>query len=380
MNGLNPEETQRYSRHLILPEMGVKGQEKLKNSSVLCIGAGGLGSPMALYLAAAGIGRLGLVDSDLVEFSNLQRQIIHSTADVGRPKLTSAREKIEAINPNVLVESHQFYLSSDNAMDLFKNYDGIADGTDNFPTRYLVNDACILLGKPNIYGSIFRFEGQASVFGVPGGPCYRCLYPEPPPPGLVPSCAEGGVLGVLPGIVGIVQATAAIKVVLGVGRSLVGRLLLFDALELSFREVKLHPDPTCPICGEDPSINTLINYEQFCGIGQGRQEEKMVLEVTPIELEQELAAGRDLVILDVRNPYEVDICRIEGSVVIPLPELLHRVDELDRDKEMVVHCKSGARSATAIEQLQGEGFSKLRNLHGGILAWAQEVDSSMLVY
>jgi len=380
MNGLNPEETQRYSRHLILPEMGVKGQEKLKNSSVLCIGAGGLGSPMALYLAAAGIGRLGLVDSDLVEFSNLQRQIIHSTADVGRPKLTSAREKIEAINPNVLVESHQFYLSSDNAMDLFKNYDVIADGTDNFPTRYLVNDACILLGKPNIYGSIFRFEGQASVFGVPGGPCYRCLYPEPPPPGLVPSCAEGGVLGVLPGIVGIVQATEAIKLLLGVGRSLVGRLLLFDALELSFREVKLHPDPTCPICGEDPSINTLINYEQFCGIGQGRQEEKMVLEVTPIELEQELAAGRDLVILDVRNPYEVDICRIEGSVVIPLPELLHRVDELDRDKEMVVHCKSGARSATAIEQLQGEGFSKLRNLHGGILAWAQEVDSSMLVY
>lgn len=380
MNGLNPEETQRYSRHLILPEMGVKGQEKLKNSSVLCIGAGGLGSPMALYLAAAGIGRLGLVDSDLVEFSNLQRQIIHSTADVGRPKLTSAREKIEAINPNVLVESHQFYLSSDNAMDLFKNYDVIADGTDNFPTRYLVNDACILLGKPNIYGSIFRFEGQASVFGVPGGPCYRCLYPEPPPPGLVPSCAEGGVLGVLPGIVGIVQATEAIKLLLGVGRSLVGRLLLFDALELSFREVKLHPDPTCPICGEDPSINTLINYEQFCGIGQDRQEEKMVLEVTPIELEQELAAGRDLVILDVRNPYEVDICRIEGSVVIPLPELLHRVDELDRDKEMVVHCKSGARSATAIEQLQGEGFSKLRNLHGGILAWAQEVDSSMLTY
>ncbi len=380
MNGLTPEETQRYSRHLMLPEMGIEGQEKLKSSSVLCIGAGGLGSPLALYLAAAGIGRLGLVDFDVVEFSNLQRQIIHSTNDVGRPKLSSAREKLEAINPNVRVEAHEVRLSSENALDLFQDYDVIADGTDNFPTRYLVNDACILTGKPNVYGSIFRFEGQASVFGVPGGPCYRCLYPEPPPPGLVPSCAEGGVLGVLPGLVGTVQATEAIKLLLGIGQTLVGRLLLFDALDLNFREVRLRPDPDCPICGEHPSIDKLIDYEQFCGIGQDQQDERVVVEVTPTEVQQELEEGRDLVILDVRNPYEIDICRIEGSLVIPLPELGERVDELDRDREMVVHCKSGARSARAIQELQEHGFSRLRNLHGGILAWARDVDPSLPTY
>ena len=380
MPGLTPEELQRYSRHLMLPEMGVEGQERLKNSSVLCIGAGGLGSPMALYLAAAGVGRLGMVDFDVVEFSNLQRQIIHTTHDIGRSKLTSAREKLEAINPHVKVEAHEIRLSSENALDLFRDYDVIADGTDNFPTRYLVNDACILTGKPNVYGSIFRFEGQASVFGVPGGPCYRCLYPEPPPPGLVPSCAEGGVLGILPGIVGTIQATEAIKLLLGIGRSLVGRLLLFDALELNFREVRLRPDPGCSICGEHRSIDRLIDYGQFCGLGQTEVEEEEVVEVTATQLHEELEAGRELVVLDVRNPYEIDICRIEGSVVIPLPELLNRVDELDPDKEMVVHCRSGARSATAIQQLQGRGFSKMRNLQGGILAWAQDVDPSLQAY
>ena len=293
MPGLTSEEAQRYSRHLMLPEMGVKGQERLKNSSVLCIGAGGLGSPMALYLAAAGVGRLGMVDFDVVEFSNLQRQIIHTTGDVGRSKLTSAREKLEAINPHVKVEAHEVHLSSENALELFRDYDVIADGTDNFPTRYLVNDACILTGKPNVYGSIFRFEGQASVFGVPGGPCYRCLYPEPPPPGLVPSCAEGGVLGILPGMVGTLQATEVIKLLLGIGSPLVGRLLLFDALELSFREVRLRPDPACPICGEHPTIDKLIDYEQFCGVGQ-LEEEEGVAEITVTQLHQELKAGRDL--------------------------------------------------------------------------------------
>ncbi len=378
MPGLTPEEIQRYSRHLMLPEMGIEGQERLKESSVLCIGAGGLGSPMALYLAAAGIGRLGMVDFDVVEFSNLQRQIIHTTSDVGRSKLASARDKLESINPNVKVEAHETRLSSENALELFRNYDIIADGTDNFPTRYLVNDACVLTGKPNVYGSIFRFEGQASVFGVPGGPCYRCLYPEPPPPGLVPSCAEGGVLGVLPGLVGTIQATEAIKLLLGIGRPLVGRLLLFDALELKFREVRLRPDPGCPICGEHPTIDRLIDYEQFCGVGQVEEEE--VAEVTVTQLRQELEAGRDLVVLDVRNPYEIDICRLEGSVVIPLPVLMNRVDELDPEKEMVVHCRSGVRSATAIRQLQGRGFSKMRNLKGGILAWAGEIDPSMPSY
>ena len=378
MPGLTPEEIQRYSRHLMLPEMGIEGQERLKESSVLCIGAGGLGSPMALYLAAAGIGRLGMVDFDVVEFSNLQRQIIHTTSDVGRSKLASARDKLESINPNVKVEAHETRLSSENALELFRNYDIIADGTDNFPTRYLVNDACVLTGKPNVYGSIFRFEGQASVFGVPGGPCYRCLYPEPPPPGLVPSCAEGGVLGVLPGLVGTIQATEAIKLLLGIGRPLVGRLLLFDALELKFREVRLRPDPGCPICGEHPTIDRLIDYEQFCGVGQVEEEE--VAEVTVTQLRQELEAGRDLVVLDVRNPYEIDICRLEGSVVIPLPVLMNRVDELDPEKEMVVHCRSGVRSATAIRQLQGRGFSKMRNLKGGILAWAEEIDPSMPSY
>ncbi len=380
MSGLTSEEAQRYSRHLMLPEMGIEGQERLKRSSVLCIGAGGLGSPMALYLAAAGVGRLGMVDFDVVEFSNLQRQIIHSTNDVGRPKLTSAKEKLEAINPHVRVEAHETRLSSENALELFREYDVIADGTDNFPTRYLVNDACILTGKPNVYGSIFRFEGQASVFGVPGGPCYRCLYPEPPPAGLVPSCAEGGVLGILPGMVGTIQATEAIKLLVGIGRPLVGRLLLFDALELNFREVRLRPDPECPICGEHRTIDRLIDYEQFCGVGQVEEEQTTLVEVTPTQLQEEVEAGRDLVILDVRNPYEVDICRIEGSIVIPLGELMSRVDELDPEREMVVHCRSGARSARAIEQLQGHGFSKMRNLEGGILAWARDVDPSLPSY
>lgn len=378
---LSHEEVKRYSRHLIMPEVGLDGQRKLKQASVLCIGAGGLGSPLAIYLAAAGVGRLGIVDFDVVDFSNLQRQILHSTRDVGRPKLVSAREKLEALNPNVQVESHQTRLTSENALQLFRQYDIVADGTDNFPTRYLVNDACVLAGKPNVYASIFRFEGQASVFAVKGGPCYRCLYPEPPPAGLVPSCAEGGVLGILPGLVGIIQATEVIKLVLGKGESLVGRLLLFDALGMKFRELKLRRNPDCPVCGDHPAISSLIDYEQFCGVG-GETEPDLGAqwEITVEELKRELDRGRELFILDVRNPEEYQICRIPDSHLIPLGELLNRIHELDSARDMVVHCKSGMRSARAIEILREAGFRKLRNLKGGILAWAEKVDPTTPVY
>ncbi len=378
---LSHDEIKRYSRHLIMPEVGMEGQKKLKKASVLCVGAGGLGSPLAFYLTAAGVGRIGIVDFDVVDFSNLQRQILHNTDDVGRPKLDSAAEKLRALNPNVNVELHETRLTSENALQIFEKYDIIVDGTDNFPTRYLVNDACVLTGKPNVYGSIFRFEGQASIFATSEGPCYRCLYPEPPPPGLVPSCAEGGVLGILPGLVGLVQATETIKLILEKGNSLVGRLLLFDALGMKFRELKLKKDPECPVCGENATIKALIDYEEFCGIGPEVEESPTGIDVvTPKELKEELDQGQDPYILDVRNPVEYEISRIEGSHLIPLDQLLNRLHELDSARDIVAHCRSGARSAKAIEMLQEAGFRKLRNLKGGVLAWADEVDPTMPKY
>ena len=378
---LTHDEIKRYSRHLIMPEVGMSGQKKLKKASVLCVGAGGLGSPLALYLTAAGVGRIGIVDFDVVDVSNLQRQILHTTDDVGRPKLDSAAEKLNALNPNVNVELHETRLTSENALQLFEKYDIIVDGTDNFPTRYLVNDACVLTGKPNVYGSIFRFEGQASIFATSDGPCYRCLYPEPPPPGLVPSCAEGGVLGILPGLVGLVQATEVIKLILEKGNSLVGRLLLFDALGMKFRELKLKKDAQCPVCGENATIKALIDYEEFCGIGPEAEESPTGIdEVTAKELKEELDQGQDPYILDVRNPVEYEISRIEGSHLIPLDQLLNRLNELDSARDIVAHCRTGARSAKAIEILQGAGFRKLRNLKGGVLAWADEVDPTMPKY
>jgi len=378
---LTHDEIKRYSRHLIMPEVGMSGQKKLKKASVLSVGAGGLGSPLAFYLTAAGVGRIGIVDFDVVDFSNLQRQILHTTHDVGRPKLDSAAEKLNALNPNVNVELHETRLTSENALQLFEKYDIIVDGTDNFPTRYLVNDACVLTGKPNVYGSIFRFEGQASIFATSDGPCYRCLYPEPPPPGLVPSCAEGGVLGILPGLVGLVQATEVIKLILEKGTSLVGRLLLFDALGMKFRELKLRKDPECPVCGENATIKALIDYEAFCGIvPAGEESPTGIDEVTPKELKEELDQGKDPYILDVRNQVEYDISRIEGSHLIPLDQLLNRLHELDSARDIVAHCRTGARSAKAIEMLQEAGFRKLRNLKGGVLAWADEVDPTMPKY
>ncbi|MDE2926468.1 MAG: molybdopterin-synthase adenylyltransferase MoeB [Acidobacteriota bacterium] len=375
---LTHEEIRRYSRHLIMPEVGLEGQRKLKQASVLCIGAGGLGSPLAMYLAAAGVGRLGIVDFDVVDESNLQRQILHGTGDVGRPKLESAQETLSQINPHVQVETHQLRLSSENALDLFRYYDVVADGTDNFPTRYLVNDACVLSGKPNVYASIFRFEGQASVFALPDGPCYRCLYPEPPPPGLVPSCAEGGVLGILPGLVGIIQATEVVKLILEQGDPLEGRLLLFDALGMKFRELKLRRDPECPVCGDEPTLHELIDYEQFCGIEP--ESATAVEEISAVELKQELDRGDDVFILDVRNPPEYEICRIDGAHLIPLGDLLNRINELDTSREIVAQCRSGARSAQAVQLLRQAGFRKVRNLEGGILAWARDVDPTVPAY
>ena len=378
---LTHEEVKRYSRHLIMPEVGMTGQKKLKKASVLCVGAGGLGSPLAFYLTAAGVGRIGIVDFDVVDFSNLQRQILHTTEDVGRPKLDSAADKLKALNPNVNVELHETRLTSENALQLFEKYDIVVDGTDNFPTRYLVNDACVLTGKPNVYGSIFRFEGQASIFAASDGPCYRCLYPEPPPPGLVPSCAEGGVLGILPGLVGLVQATEVIKLILEKGTTLVGRLLLFDALGMKFRELKLKKDPECPVCGENATIKALIDYEEFCGIGPEVEESPTGIdEVNAKELKEELDQGQDPYILDVRNPVEYEISRIEGSHLIPLDQLLNRLNELDSARDIVAHCRTGARSAKAIEMLQEAGFRKLRNLKGGVLAWADDVDPTMAKY
>ncbi len=378
---LSKDEILRYSRHLIMPEVGMEGQLKLKQAKVLCIGAGGLGAPLILYLAAAGVGKLGIVDFDAVDFTNLQRQVIHGTSDVGRPKIDSARDTIHDINPNVEVVAHETRLTSDNALDIFRDYDIVADGTDNFPTRYLVNDACVLLGKPNVYGSIFRFEGQASVFYAKEGPCYRCLYPEPPPPGLVPSCAEGGVLGVLPGIVGSIQALETIKLILGKGEPLIGRLLLFDALAMKFRELKLRKNPDCPVCGANPTVTQLIDYEQFCGIrGEEYVEPARVPEITPIELKKMMEQRKPFVLIDVREPHEYDICRIPGSHLIPLGEVPRRMHELNSADEIVVHCRSGARSAKAVEFLMKSGFRKIRNLKGGILAWSDQVDPSVPKY
>jgi sulfur-carrier protein adenylyltransferase/sulfurtransferase len=380
---LSNDEFKRYSRHLIMPEVGVDGQRKLKAASVLCIGAGGLGSPVAMYLAAAGVGRLGIVDFDVVDFSNLQRQILHGTPDVGRPKLASAKDRLNALNPEIQIDTYETALSSQNALQLFEPYDVIVDGTDNFPTRYLVNDACVLLGKPNAYGSIFRFEGQASVFGAKDGPCYRCLYPEPPPPGLVPSCAEGGVLGVLPGIIGVIQATETIKLILGVGEPLIGRFLIFDALRMKFRELKLKKDPDCPVCGTHPTVTHLIDYEQFCGVTHAAPEPVTVnnaTEITSLELKQRLDRGDKLRIVDVREPNEYQINRIPGSVLIPLGDVPKRYNELDPDDELVVHCKSGVRSAKAADFLRSIGYKHVLNLKGGILDWIDRVDPSQPKY
>jgi len=375
---LSHEEILRYSRHLILPDVGVEGQRKLKAARVLLVGAGGLGSPAALYLAAAGVGTIGLVDFDVVDKTNLQRQILHGTSAVGTPKLDSARARIQDLNPNVRVETFETRLTSENALAIIRDFDIVADGTDNFPTRYLVNDACVLLGKPNVYGSIFRFEGQASVFYAKAGPCYRCLYAEPPPPGLVPSCAEGGVLGVLPGIIGSIQAMETIKLIVGAGEPLIGRLLLFDALRLEFRELKLEKDPDCPVCGRHPTVTELIDYEAFCGIAAEPAYDGA--EVTADELKGELNAGKPIVIVDVREPHEYEIARIDGAVLIPLGELPARLHELDDHADIVTHCHHGARSLKALEILKAAGFAKVRSLRGGIDAWAVNVDREMPRY
>ena len=379
---LSPQEIARYSRHLIMPEVSLEGQKRLKAARVLLIGAGGLGSPLGLYLAAAGIGRIGLVDFDVVDFSNLQRQVLHGTPDVGRPKLHSARDRLHSVNPEVEVDLFETRLSADNAVPILEPYDIVIDGTDNFPTRYLVNDACVLLDKPNVYGSIFRFEGQASVFFPPHGPCYRCLYPEPPPPGEVPSCAEGGVLGILPGVIGCIQATEAIKLILGKGEPLIGRLLLYDALGMSFREFKVRRNLRCPLCGDHPTITKLIDYEQFCGVRGGSAPSTVdgIGETTVEEVKRRLDRRETVFILDVRNPEEYQICRIPGSTLIPLPELPARLGELDRERELVVHCKSGMRSLKAAQFLREQGFRRVLNLKGGILAWATSIDPMMPKY
>jgi len=380
---LTKEQISRYSRHLIMPEVGVEGQEKLASSSVLCIGAGGLGSPLALYLAAAGVGKLGIVDFDVVDFSNLQRQIIHSEANVGRLKVESAKERLLEINSDIEIETYNVMLSSENAMDIIKDYDLVVDGTDNFATRYLVNDACVLLGKPNVYGSIFRFEGQVSVFDASRGPCYRCLYPEPPPPGMVPSCAEGGVLGILPGIVGTLQAAEAIKLLLGKGTPLIGKLLFIDVLNTEITELKLKKDPDCPVCGENPTIKELIDYQEFCGVGRGQEaeaESEPELEISVEELHEMLKNGKDVVLLDVREPTEWEIVRLDGARLIPLGELPRRANELDTADEIVVHCHHGGRSLEATRFLRNLGFKKVRNLRGGIDEWAAKIDPSMPRY
>jgi len=382
---LTNDEVQRYSRHLIMPEVGVEGQLKLKAGSVLCIGAGGLGSPAALYLAAAGVGRIGIVDFDVVDFSNLQRQVIHGTSDVGRSKLASAKDRLHGLNPLITIDTYETALSSKNALDLFKPYDVILDGTDNFPTRYLTNDACVLLGKPNAYGSIFRFEGQASVFATKNGPCYRCLYPEPPPPGLVPSCAEGGVLGVLPGVIGTIQATEAVKLIMGIGEPLIGRFLIYDALRMKFRELKLKKDPDCPVCGTHPTVTALIDYEQFCGVAPAAepvmtatQDDETEIDVR--ELKRKMDAKENFFLLDVREPNEYQIGRIPGSTLIPLGEVPQRYQEIPKDREVVVHCKMGGRSAKAAAFLRQQGFTSVKNLKGGILDWSDKIDPSVPKY
>jgi sulfur-carrier protein adenylyltransferase/sulfurtransferase len=383
---LSNEEIARYSRHLIMPEVGIQGQRRLKAASVLMIGTGGLGAPLGMYLAAAGVGRMGIVDFDVVDESNLQRQIIHSTRDVGRPKIASARDRLRDLNPYIEIETHETRLTSDNALRLFANYDIIVDGTDNFPTRYLVNDACVLMGKPNVYGSIFRFEGQASVFWAARGACYRCLYPEPPPPGLVPSCAEGGVLGVLPGIVGAIQANETIKLVLGAEGTLVNRLLLFDAWQMKFRELKLRKDPNCPVCGESPTIKELIDYEEFCGLrprpdDKAAAEAASIEEITAADLKRWLDSTPSLQIIDVRELHEVEIARIPGTKLIPLGQVVDRMGEIEPNVDTVVHCKGGVRSAKAIQALKNAGFSgRLINLKGGITAWSDDVDPRVPKY
>ena len=379
---LSNEEILRYSRHLIMPEVTMEGQKKLKAARVLCVGTGGLGSPLALYLTAAGVGTLGLVDFDVVDYTNLQRQVLHSTSDVGRLKLDSAIDKLKALNPFVEIKRFDTFLNSQNALEIFKDFDIVADGTDNFATRYLVNDACVLSGKPNVYASIFRFEGQASIFGAEDGPCYRCLYPEPPPPGLVPSCAEGGVLGVLPGLLGVMQATEVIKLILGVGEPLIGRLVLVDALAMRFRELRVRKNPECPVCGTHPTVTELIDYNQFCGI-RGEESEAStgakIPEIPVEELKRRLDGGEDIFVLDVREPHEFQICNIHGHL-IPLGDLPKRVHELDSSREIVVHCKSGARSAKAVDFLRQSGFKRASNLTGGILAWADRIDPSLPKY
>ena len=388
--GLTNEQVKRYSRHLIMPEVGVEGQEKLINSSVLCIGAGGLGSPLALYLAAAGVGHLGVLDFDVVDFSNLQRQIIHSEKTVGELKVESAKKRILELNSDIEVTTYNEMLTSENAMEIIKDYDVIVDGTDNFATRYLVNDSCVLLGKPNVYGSIFRFEGQVSVFDAKKGPCYRCLYPEPPPPGMVPSCAEGGVLGILPGIIGTLQAAEAVKLIIEKGNPLIGRLLFLDVLEMQPREMKLRKDPNCPICGENATIKELIDYEEFCGIGRGElgqeettkreESEEDVLEINIDQFKEIRDNGNNVVVLDVREYHEYDICNIEGSVLIPLGEIADRIDELNEDDEIIVHCHHGGRSMKATQFLKDKGFKNVKNLAGGIDAWAEKYDPDMPRY
>jgi sulfur-carrier protein adenylyltransferase/sulfurtransferase len=380
---LSNSEIARYSRHLILPEVGMEGQQKLKAAKVLCVGTGGLGAPMTYYLAAAGVGTIGLVDFDVVDESNLQRQIIHSTADVGRPKIDSAAEKLQALNPHLKIVKHETMLTSANALEIIKDYDIVADGTDNFPTRYLVNDACVLSGnKPNAYGSIFRFEGQASVFATEDGPCYRCLYPEPPPPGLVPSCAEGGVLGILPGLVGVIQATEVIKLILGKGEPLIGRLLLVDSLNMKFRELKLRKNPDCPVCGKNPTVTKLIDYQQFCGITpepKAAAVQNGIPQISPKDLKQKLDAKEDIFVLDVREPHEYQIANL-GVKLIPLGDLPARVGELDKNAEIVVHCKSGGRSQKAAEFLAQNGFKNVQNLAGGITAWSNDIDPTIAKY
>ena len=382
MANLSRDEILRYSRHLIMPEVGIQGQQKLKDAGILLIGAGGLGSPLGLYLAAAGVGRLGIVDFDTVDFTNLQRQILHRTEDVGRPKVESAKERIAGVNPQVQVTTYQTLISRDNVLELIRDYDIVIDGTDNFQTRYLVNDACVFQHKPNIYGSIFRFEGQATVFAPGSGPCYRCLYPEPPPPGMVPSCAEGGVLGVLPGIIGVIQATEAIKLILGVGEPLIGRLLLYNALTMQFRQVTLKRNPDCPVCGDHPTITELIDYEAFYGLGRGEQAqaEQTDHDLEPEQVKQILDQDDRVVLLDVREPHEYDIVRIEGAKLIPLSELHLRANELDTADTIITYCHHGHRSVQAIKTLEHFGFKKLKHLRGGIDAWATAVDPEMARY
>ena len=380
---LSREEILRYSRHLLIPEVGLEGQRKLKAASILLIGTGGLGSPAALYLAAAGIGRIGLVDYDVVDFSNLQRQVIHGAGRIGKLKVESARDRMLDLNPGIQVDVYNEPFTSENAMRIAQDYDILIDGTDNFPTRYLTNDVCVLLGKPNIYGSIFRFEGQASVFDARRGPCYRCLFPEPPPPGLVPSCAEGGVLGVLPGTIGTIQATEALKLILGIGEPLIGRLLLYNALDMSVEYVKLRKNPKCKVCGENPTVTELIDYEAFCGVPGHDHEEGTVgggWDITAPELAERMKRGNHLRLIDVREPHELEISRLEGAQLIPLGQLAARLSELDSSEEMVVFCKAGTRSARALELLASAGFRKVKNLKGGINAWAREVDPSLPVY